>query len=203
MLQNLLVERFKLNSHRERKELPAYDLVLAKGGPKLKKADDGPVSRDDSDIHTGNSLTKYTMGKDGFPVLQLEPGATSGTAMGWNGRVTDWIGRITITQFAEYLSAHTGRQVTNRTGLTGRYDITLRFLYDQGLNAETADAQETAPAYEVFDAIQFELGLRLDSTRAMLEVLVIDHVERVPVENQTVAGSPAIRGGARPGQNSP
>jgi uncharacterized protein (TIGR03435 family) len=154
MFQNLLVERFKLTSHRERRELPVYNLVVAKGGPKLKKVVDDPQAKnDDTALPAASAPAKYTLGDDGYPALRPEPGATSGTAMADNGRVTDWMGKLTMEQFATIMSSRTGRPVTNRTGLQGRYDITIRFLFNLGRAAngvqELADPQDPFDCYAV------------------------------------------------------
>jgi uncharacterized protein (TIGR03435 family) len=180
MLQNLLAERFRLTAHRERREMPAYNLVIAKGGPKLKKVADDSQSNDD--VVAGASVpAKFTLGSDGYPVLQLEPGATSGTAMAHSGRLTDWMGKLTMEQFAAIMSARTGRPVNDRTGLKGRYDITLRFWFDLGSAAN--DPRESGDPQDPLDAMQSQLGLRLETTKAIVEILVIDHAEKVPTEN--------------------
>jgi uncharacterized protein (TIGR03435 family) len=180
MLQNLLAKRFRLAAHRERREMPAYNLVIAKGGPKLKKVADD--SQNDDVVAPGASApAKFTLGNDGFPVLQLEAGATSGTAMAHNGRVTDWMGKLTMEQFAAIMSARTGRPVNDRTGLKGRYDITLRFLFNLGSAAN--DPQDPSDPQDPLDAMQSQLGLRLEMTKATVEILMIDHAEKIPTEN--------------------
>lgn len=136
MLQKLLAVRFKITLHREHKELPAYHLVIAKGGLKIKRVATDPASKDESAPPVGTNPAKFTTGKDGYPVLQLEPGATSGTAMAQNGRLTDWMGKLTMAQFAATMSARTGRPVFDRTGLSGRYDITLRFWWNVPAGAD-------------------------------------------------------------------
>jgi len=181
MLQNLLVERFRLAAHRERREMPAYNLVIAKGGPKLEKAADDSQPTDDVVASVASAPAKFTLGNDGFPVLQLEAGATSGTAMAHNGRVTDWMGKLTMERFAAIMSARMGRPVNDRTGLKGRYDITLRFLFNLGSAAN--DPREAGDPQDPLDAMQSQLGLRLEMTKATVEMLVIDHAEKVPIEN--------------------
>jgi uncharacterized protein (TIGR03435 family) len=181
MLQNLLVERFKLAAHREHGEMPAYNLVIAKGGPKLKKIADESQSNDDMVASGASAPAKFTLGNDGYPVLQLEPGATSGTAMAHSGRLTDWMGKLTMEQFAAIMSARMGRPVNDRTGLKGRYDITLRFWFNLG--SATNDPQGSGDPQDPVDAMQAQLGLRLEMTKANVEILVIDHAEKVPIEN--------------------
>jgi uncharacterized protein (TIGR03435 family) len=69
------------------------------------------------------------------------------------------------------LSSQLGRPVVDKTGLTGKYDITLQWTPDQG------PASEDASGSSIFTAVQEQLGLKLNSTKGPVETLVIDHVE--------------------------
>jgi uncharacterized protein (TIGR03435 family) len=76
------------------------------------------------------------------------------------------------------LSNQTGRQVTDQTGLTGNYDLELRFAREQGLRAGP-DAQNTPDdAPSIFDAVQDQLGLKLEKSKAQVDHIVIDHLEK-------------------------
>lgn len=138
MLQTLLADRFKLVLHHEMKERPVYALVVAKHGPKLKKA-------------------------------ETQTGVNAG------GGVVS--GRTTLASLADSLSAQTGRPVLDQTGLAGIYDIDLHWT--PGLIADPVDA----PGQSLFTVIQNQLGLKLEARKAPVDVLVIDHAERVPTEN--------------------
>ena len=134
MVQTLLADRFQLKLHQEIRTLPAYDLVLAKGGAKLQ-----PTKSGDKSIGVSR---KYFNGEG-----------------------------LTMTSIAEELSKITGRVVVDKTGLNGRYDLKLRWTPDEAV------AGDTDPP-TLFTAIQEELGLRLESAKEPVPVLVIDHVDQ-------------------------
>lgn len=155
-LQSLLEDRFKMVTHWETRELPVYALVVAtpgKLGPKLS-----PHAGDCDRVRSGG------------PPSPESPAVNCGTRMNMtptSGKVTG-IG-ISLDGFARNLSGGTGRYVINTTGLTGSYDLELEFTPDQS-------ADTSGPS--LFTAMQEQLGLKLDSQRAPIEVLVIDRLER-------------------------
>lgn len=163
MLQALLADRFKLRLRRENKDLPVYELVIAKNGPKLHKA------------KTGDTYTNGVKDSDGRP---------AGTGTWING--DNIIGQgIPISDLVEELSQRLGRTVVDKTGLGGRYDFELKWTPDESQGAmfrgpESPQADISGPS--IFTAIQQQLGLRLESKKGHVEILVIDHVER-PSEN--------------------
>jgi len=173
MLQNLLTERFKLTLHREPKVLPAYALVLAKTGLKLQPAE---------------VVENAAPGQPGGPGMKM--------MMGPRGR--HLAGRITLQQLADSLSNWLDRPVVNMTDTKGVYDVDLEWSGDEGPRSilgmrgpgggpeggprpEIHD--ESADAPSIFTALQEKLGLKLDSTKAPVDILIIDHVEKVPTEN--------------------
>jgi uncharacterized protein (TIGR03435 family) len=95
--------------------------------------------------------------------------------------------RTSLAQFADLLSLHTDRPVVDRTGLAGNFDITLTWVPDAaaalpsagGENSGRGNASDTT----IFTAIREQLGLRLQAAKEPLEVLIIDHAEKVPIEN--------------------
>jgi bla regulator protein BlaR1 len=149
MLRSLLADRFKLAVHKETREKPAFALVLArpdgKLGPSLKRSeiDCSPANRD-----------KAPKGACGF---RAGKGILSSRS-------------ATMEMLASELIL-TGRIVVDRTGLTGSYDLDLRW---------TPDEFETSS--ELITALREQLGLKLEATRAPVEVIVIDNAER-PSEN--------------------
>jgi uncharacterized protein (TIGR03435 family) len=145
MVQALLADRFGLKVHFETRELPVYNLVVAKGGAKL-----GPLQDSGSHINTWNNRIEVEMADS-------------------------------IPYFAAELSKVAGRDVIDKTGITGRYDIKLRFTPDDGpsmLNGQPIP--DPPPA--LFTALEEELGLKLEPGKGPVEVLVIDHIE-MPSEN--------------------
>jgi uncharacterized protein (TIGR03435 family) len=85
--------------------------------------------------------------------------------------------RITMARLAEFLARHMDRPVVDLTGLTAAYDVTLDWTTDE---AAAGDAP-TGPTLEA--AVQQQLGLRLQSQKAPIAMIVVDHIERRPVEN--------------------
>lgn len=166
MLQNLLAERFHLTLHHETKEFSVYELIFGKGGSKLKASDLTASSTP--------SLDGTTTDKNGFP--NPPPGRSIVMRYSLKGRLR-MTGRLqTPEQIAQMLSGYVGNPVVNKTGLTGKYDFTLEF-------AEDYSPESTEPAPSVSTAVQEQLGLRLDKTKALLDVFVIDHIDKAPTEN--------------------
>jgi bla regulator protein blaR1 len=155
MVQALLTERFQLQTHRETKQLPMYSLTVARGGPKLK-SNDNVASPDAGGLRPGR-------------------GYLAGTQVG-------------MSFVVQTLSQIMGRPIEDRTGLKGKYDFELKWTPDQGsansasggaLPPSQADAAATDPnATTIFTALQEQLGLKLDSGKAPVEVVVVDHVEK-------------------------
>jgi uncharacterized protein (TIGR03435 family) len=93
--------------------------------------------------------------------------------------------RLTMDVFATVLSRQFDRDVLNRTGLPGKYDFDLNWTPDSGPCPAAADSQAAADSSglpSIFSALQQELGLKLESGKGPVELLIIDHVER-PSEN--------------------
>ncbi len=173
MLQALLANRFKLAVHREPKELPGYALVIAKNGPKLH------------DAKPGDTYPNGIKGPDG------QPGQGLMIMGGLGGPLTGQ--GINIENLVRVLSQQLGRTILDETGLTGKYDFTLKWTPDdragpisaanQGGGSRSDDApppDSSGPS--IFTAIQEQLGLKLESRKVPVEMLVIDHVE-APSEN--------------------
>ncbi len=178
MLQVLLEERFKLALHRENRQLPVYDLAVGKGGAKLQLSKEG-------------SCTPYL--EDSPPPPASAPGQPTRTFCGLHltvegvNRTFDGKG-VAMAVFAANLSrtyaSDLGRTVMDRTGLTGNFDVHLKWSMDPltGPAGPGAGAPPDVAGPSLFTALQDQLGLRLESTKGPVEVLVIDHVER-PSDN--------------------
>ena len=153
-LQALLEDRFGMATHWETRELPAYALVRvspASLGPRLK-------------THVGEcSRPPGAAAPPGAPAMKCGTNVNMNAA----GAKVTAIG-ITMETFARNLSAAAGRYVVDQSGLTGHYDLQLEFTPEQS-------ADTTGPS--LFTAMQEQLGLKLDSQRAPIEVLVIDRIE--------------------------
>jgi uncharacterized protein (TIGR03435 family) len=167
MLQTILSERFNLTIHRETKELQVYSLIVAKNGPKLKevKLDDVDPSKPKTGPAPGSA--------------QMTSGAAGGQMRGFASSLAN----LTVM-----LTNYLHRPVIDRTGLTGIYDYTLRWTSDDGQTQSSSSIQRGPPSglpstdpsggASLLTAIQEQLGLKLESAKGPIELIVIDHVER-------------------------
>ena len=148
MFQTLLEERCKLKTHFETREIAQYNLVVSKAG-KLK------VANPDSVIMVGS-----------FPMRA----GTASVLSGQDG--VHFMGKgASVDQIADSLSRNLRAPVRNMTGLTGTFDFDVLFTRDD-------DAVNNAVATSLQEAVQRELGLRLDRGKGPASVLVVDHVEK-------------------------
>ena len=183
MLQNLLIERFKLTYHFEKREMPVYALVVSKNGPKLNisRPEPPPPSDGGPTASTSHAPTTWTMGPYGVPLLPPIPrGATSAGTMA-NGVKSFSASAATMDRIVEYLSTELGRPVTDATGLTGQFDFTLTFMGEGGSGSGPSAVESDAPT--LFTAIQEQLGLKLEQKKGLVYAIFIDHVEKNPTAN--------------------
>ena len=170
MLRSLLAERFRLVAHVEQRQVPMYALVKARPDGKL-----GP--------NLSSTQTDCAALRASGPMPAIKPGERP--KCGLVGSVGSFTaGGISISQLVTLVIApRVGRPVVDRTQLTGYYDMTLTFRPDDlppAGQSQTLPADENAPTLTT--AIEEQLGLKLESTKGISEVLVIDHIER-PTEN--------------------
>lgn len=180
-IQSLLEDRFQLKFHRETRELPVYELGIAKSGLKMKLSEDQspiqfpkpgeatPPKRDpNSPAPRGSSRMMMRADK-----MELEA----------NG--------IEFSAIVGLISQQVGRTIIDKTGLKGLYDLKLQWAPDmrQGstpfgpMPAGVEQPQASDPsAASIFTALQEQLGLKVDPTKGPVEVLIIDSVQK-PSEN--------------------
>jgi len=167
MLQNLVAERFKLAIRRETRELPVYALVLTRPdgtlGPQLRR----------STVDCAAIAAARAGGAPPAPPVANAPFCGTRTS---GGSVTT--SGVPLADFARNLAPMAGRYVMDKTGLTGPFDLELKWTPDQG----AAAPNDIADAPSLFTAIQEQLGLKLESQRGPVDVLVIDGAER-PTED--------------------
>ena len=176
MLQNLLMERFKLATHFDTKELQVYDLVIAKGGPKLKES----VPNPQPDSGDG----KPTFDQDGFVIPLMNPHPMMGRIeVGKSGKARIRAADETTEELAQRLAAAVGKPVRDMTGLTGKYDYS--FMFEGGAPAPPRDgsAVDSDTGMPIEMAVQAQLGLKLESKKGPVRILVVDHAEKIPTEN--------------------
>ena len=196
MLQNLLVERFGLEFHRETKEFPLYELTVAKNGPKMKQSAAAPPDAGPPEPPSGPP----PIGKDGFP--QMPAGRPGAMMMMRPGGIRMAATMQPMERLADMLGNQLGVPVINKTGLSGNYDYTLDFAREPGQGlpglppppppppgigdggpGKAGLAGDPSDAPSLLTAVQEQLGLKLEKKKGPLEVLVIDHAEKTPTEN--------------------
>jgi uncharacterized protein (TIGR03435 family) len=166
MTQSLLEDRFRLSLHHELREVPVYELTVAKGGPKTE------VSRCVDDENP-----------DPAAPLVLQPGQHR-CAAGWHmdaNRIVWENEGIDLNQFASMLRGFVDRPVVNGTGITG--PVGFRFEYEPSSDL---------PAGALVTALKQQVGLELQPAKRTLEFLVIDHAER-PTAGSTAQGAAPAR----------
>lgn len=167
MLQNLLAERFKLTVHHSQKEMSVFNLVVAKNGPKFKEYVEIP--QDDDAARQNGPLKKND---EGFPILP--PGKGFSMAI-MNDRAALRSGGGTMEELAVNLSNQLHQPVHDDTGLQGKYDIVMTWV--------PGEPKAEDPGPSIFQALKDQLGLKLESKKGMVDILVVDHLEKTPTEN--------------------
>jgi uncharacterized protein (TIGR03435 family) len=152
MMQNMLVDRFKLAVHRDTKTFSVYGLIIGKSGIKFKEVPD-------SDSHNQSSNNTHYKGTC-----------------------------VTMGAFAEFLARRTDQPVLDMTGLKGFYDLTLDWVVEPRPSGESkGDAPpvvaDSGTGLTLTEALQEQLGLKLEGRKAPIEILVVDHAERSPTDN--------------------
>lgn len=163
MIRSLLEDRFKLKVHREPRELPAYELVVIRpGAAGLRKSD-----VDCDALFAAGQVTRPEAG------IRPRCGISNGP-VGPTGDIGLIAGAFSMSQFAQFLQRQ-GRPVIDKTGLSGRYDFDLAFA-PLGSSAPDAPSDPARPTF--FVALEEQLGLKLQSTKGPLDVIVIDSIEQ-------------------------
>ncbi len=159
MLQNLLIERFKLALHHTTKDGPVYELTVAKTGSRLTPASPEAHTRMETAHVSGLqrktcracSMADLIEGVQGFDDKRMAPD-----------------------------------RIVDKTGLSGKYDFTLEYVSSSApgtpLKLSALQSQSNAGS-DVFAALEKQLGLRLDKGRAAVDMVIVDHIEKTPAEN--------------------
>ena len=155
MMQNLLIERLQLKVRREHQVVPVYALLISKKGPKFKPSSE-PIDP-----------AKQSMSR-------------SSTAA---GSIKIVAAGQTIPQLVSALFQQTDHPIMDLTGLTGRYDFTLTFASRRRseLSSTPPDTRDDAPA--IFQALQQQLGLKLEARKMPVDLVIVDSGQKIPVEN--------------------
>jgi uncharacterized protein (TIGR03435 family) len=152
MLQAMLEDRLKLVVHRSTREAPVYLLVVGKNGPKFKETNPG-------ELHPG---------------ARPMPGGGTLSREQNDDQVTVHYFGVSIAQLAPFVLGDAGRPIQDRTGLTGKYDVTIQRPVPLAAQPGPASSDPGPSASSVAE----QLGLKLEPAKGQVELLVIDHVER-------------------------
>ena len=171
MLQNLLADRFKLEVHRESREIQLYEVTVAKNGPKFKEAAPPPPAGSPDAAPAPGPLK---LDPEGYPVI----GPRGGAAF-VRDKARLYYPDMTIAMLAAQLSGQLRGPVADATGLTGKYEISL--YWSAARLGAPADSTPAGP--DLKQALQEQLGLRVESKKGPVEFLIVDHAEKTPTEN--------------------
>jgi uncharacterized protein (TIGR03435 family) len=157
MVIPILADRFGVRVRTETKQLPVYELVLIKGGPKFKEYVPPPG---ETPVKGPNMASSGMINIHNFDM----------TATG-----------VPMTSLAETLSRQVDKTVIDKTGLAGRYDLELKFTPDNArMNGTAVEPTDAAP--DIYTALQEQLGLKLVAAKGPVATLVVDQVKQ-PTEN--------------------
>jgi bla regulator protein blaR1 len=179
MVQALLADRFQLTAHFETREVPVFELKLVKpgkAGPKLISDADGPPC-DKLGAAPVKDVPSFRFGCHAFSFVDL------GTTLMMGSR--DVSMDVLAGSISEALAGPLalGRPIIDKTGLTGRFDFTLEFARERQTPAGSDSPVASDPIGPTpIEALRDQLGLKLESTKASIQLLVIDKVEK-PSEN--------------------
>jgi uncharacterized protein (TIGR03435 family) len=190
LVRNLLIERFKLSTHTEPREMQVYDLVLARSdgrlGPDLK-----PSQSDCANADEVNAARAEAMSRGDLSAIVAKPGevlacTVSPNVAGGPANISVHGDGQEIKQLIELLTQLTGRHIRDKTSLTGRYDFDMKLdlqallAMAQGMGMPVPAAAANIPQSDgsaLMTALNEQLGLKLNSVRAPVDVLVIDGIE--------------------------
>jgi uncharacterized protein (TIGR03435 family) len=164
MLQRALADRFKLALHHQQKDLLTWELAIVKDGPKLKPAPDQsapPQMR--SEARSGARSDTYSAVR----ISKTDP-SESGVSLD-----------VILSQYLAAIGMvppGTTPSIVDKTGLTGKYNFNLEYTVPRRDGSETG-------GLDLIGALEKQLGLRLEQKKIVKDVLVIDHVEKVPANN--------------------
>jgi len=179
MMQALLAERLKMTVHREKKELNVYALVVAKDGPRLvespARAEEAPARSVDVNVQAGNGGATIAYGGGSYVSIA-------------NGKIE--AKRFSVTRLVDTIADYMDRPTIDLTGLGGIYDFTLDYSLDElrnllrtrGVYTNIPDGAAAGMPGSIRDSIK-KYGLILDSRKAPLDMVVIDHIDKTVTGN--------------------
>jgi uncharacterized protein (TIGR03435 family) len=168
MVQALLVDRFKLAIHRESKEMPVYALLVAKGGPKLQRADIDEKDCPEASLNALGPVTTST------PIPDVCHAFNGGMGRGLHAKAAD------MSDLVAFVENWTDRPLLDKTGIQGLYRFETKgwLPMSASVDAGSSDVADRLTVFEMFG----QLGLRMEPQKGVVEVYVVDHIEK-PSEN--------------------
>ncbi len=210
LLQALLAERFKLSVRRETRELPAFALVVEKGGSKLITSTEaepdvpaGPeATKNGFALDTANGRMSVSTDNKGGAVVSGGRAGRMRMSMGPDRTMTMEAAKMTLPALADQLAAFLDRPVFDLTELKGSYQVKLELSMEDLMQAAKAqgiqlmpmpgqagrgavtmpDAASDPSGGSIFQSVE-RLGLKLDSRKIPVDLVVVDHLEKMPTEN--------------------
>ena len=210
MLQALLADRFKLTIHRDTKEHSMYALVVAKGGPKLKEsppdepapAADAPPAKEEKGVTTlDTGQGKLSVKQDGTGGATIKgPNGLQQKVSVSNGIIHMELNKASMEQMCEAITRFLDKPVTDMTELKGNYQIALDISMEDAMkmarqagvmvpgpggaggDGKPSDGASDPSGSSIFASVQ-QMGLKLETRKAPVEMLVVDHAEKSPTEN--------------------
>jgi len=185
MMQTLLADRFKLQFHRETKQMSVFALVVGRGGPKMKEADPEAAMPEAPPPDPGRG----------------PQGPARGTRMMMSPSGIHLWGPMTMAGLAAVLARPLAHPVLDETELPKKYDVDITWMPDnfdagrllpggpggpggpEGPGREGGRNSGPEPTMTLTQALQEKLGLKLETRKSPAEVLIVDHAEKAPVEN--------------------
>lgn len=168
MVQALLVDRFKLVIHRESKEMPVYALLVAKGGPKLQRAEIDEKDCPEASLNALGPISTST------PIPDVCHAFNGGMGRGLHAKAAN------MSDLVAFVENWTDRPLLDKTGIQGLYRFETKGWLPMGasVDAGSSDVADRLTVFEMFG----QLGLRMEAQKGVVEVYVIDHIEK-PSEN--------------------
>ncbi len=193
MLRSLLAERLGVAIHSEKKDIQSYALLVSKQGVKMRPS---AAIDADTDVTAQHLQEGIETDDKGFPIFP--PGSPGGlVVMNRSGKMKVGAAQQSVASICDFLSTQLGAPVDDRTALIGNYDFHLEYAIDGPITLgrggpvmpppnPSANGDVTAPGdlpTGLTTAVKEQLGLRLERGRALVEILVVDHVEKTPAAN--------------------
>jgi uncharacterized protein (TIGR03435 family) len=179
MLHNLLKDRFGLKFHYEKRSFDVLTLVVARNGPKFKlsqEVDSSPSAPESDGIKSPAGVDD-----DGFPTLP--PGRPGIVGVSKEGHMRLTLRMQTMERVAAIVGGNMGsRHVVDKTELSGKYDLRLEFAQPAYRSSAPLDGP-SEPLDDFPTALERQLGLKVEKSKAQLDVLVIDHIDKLPTDN--------------------